>query len=88
MDHQVSCELDDEAVILSLKDGLYYGLNPVAARIWGLVQEKPRTFGSICALLTREYDVAEDRCEREVRILMNRLIEWSLIEVVTPERMP
>ena len=43
---QVSCELGDEAVILNLEDGAYYGLNEVAARVWKIVQE-PRTVGEI-----------------------------------------
>jgi hypothetical protein len=35
---QVSCDLAGEAVILNLKSGIYYGLNPVAARVWSLIQ--------------------------------------------------
>ena len=29
----VSCDLVDEAAILNMKDGVYYGLNSVGARI-------------------------------------------------------
>ena len=35
---QASAALGDEAAILNLKDGVYYGLDPVGARIWKLVQ--------------------------------------------------
>jgi len=36
---QVSCDLAGEAAILNLKNGVYYGLDPVGARIWNLIQE-------------------------------------------------
>ena len=39
---QISCGVADEAVLLSMRDGEYYGLNEVAASIWKHVQQ-PRT---------------------------------------------
>ena len=36
---QVSCDLAGEAAILNIKSGVYYGLDPVGARIWNLMQE-------------------------------------------------
>jgi coenzyme PQQ synthesis protein D (PqqD) len=35
---QVSCSLGTEAAILNVKDGIYYGLDPVGAHIWKLLQ--------------------------------------------------
>ena len=43
---QVSCDLAGEAAILNLKNGVYYGLNTVGARVWNLVQE-PKTFAEL-----------------------------------------
>ena len=39
---QVSCDLKGEAVILNFKNGVYYGLNTVGARIWQALQEPKR----------------------------------------------
>ena len=36
---QVSCPLGEEAAILNLKNTVYYGLNPVGARVWSLKGE-------------------------------------------------
>jgi len=33
-------ELDGEAVLLNLKTGIYFGLNPVATRMWQLIVEQ------------------------------------------------
>lgn len=42
-DGMISTELaDGELVVLSLEDGMYYGLNAVGARVWTLL-EQPRT---------------------------------------------
>ena len=43
---QVSCSMAEEAVVLDLKAGVYYGLNEVGARVWSLVQE-PRNVSEI-----------------------------------------
>lgn len=36
---QVSCDLGGEAAILHLTTGTYYGLDPVGARIWTLLEQ-------------------------------------------------
>lgn len=77
---QVSADLADEAAILNLKDGVYYGLNPVGARIWKLVQE-PKTVHEIRKTIATEYDVEPDRCERDVLSLLQELADRGLIEI-------
>ena len=41
-DDAISTEVSGEAVILHLEDGVYFGLNEVGSRIWGLVAEPVR----------------------------------------------
>lgn len=77
---QISSELVDEAVILDLKTGVYYGIDPVGARIWQLLQQ-PRTVGQICALLLAEYDVAAERCEDDLLLFLSNLQTKGLIEI-------
>ena len=48
---QVSCDLAGEAAILNIKNGVYYGLDPVGARIWNLMQE-PRAVAEIQNAIT------------------------------------
>ncbi len=79
---QVSRELGDEAVILGLDESVYYGLNPVGARIWSLIQE-PRRVSAVCETITAEYDVEPERCRRDVIGLLTDLAEQRLIEVRT-----
>jgi Coenzyme PQQ synthesis protein D (PqqD) len=78
---QASADLGDEAAILNLKDGVYYGLDPVGARIWKLVQS-PRTVREIRDTLLAEYDVESDRCEKDLIALLEELAGHELIDVV------
>jgi Coenzyme PQQ synthesis protein D (PqqD) len=77
---QVSCDLAGEAAILNVKSGVYYGLDPVGARIWNLMQE-PRAVVEIQNAITDEYDVEPERCARDLASLLQKLLAEGLIEV-------
>jgi hypothetical protein len=76
----VSCMLGDEAAILNLKNTVYYGLDPVGARVWNLVQQS-RSVREIRDALLEEYDVEAQRCERDLLDLLEKMREQGLIEV-------
>lgn len=75
------CELNGEAVILSLKNGKYYGLNPVASRIWELIQT-PLSTDEIQTSILLEYDVESEMCEREVYTFLKQMAAEELIVVI------
>lgn len=77
---QVSSDLGGEVAILDLKSGIYYGLDAVGAQIWSLLQE-PRTVEEIRDVLVREYEVDDERCERDLVALLQSLADEGLIEV-------
>lgn len=79
-DNQVSSVLDDEEVILNLENGTYYGLNPVGARVWRLLQE-PSTLTEICDALEAEFDAERERIQRDVVALLHDLKEEGLIHL-------
>lgn len=77
---QISCQLEHEAVILHLGDGVYYGLNDVASRVWELVQE-PRTVRDIRDALLSEYEIEEAVCTQDLLDLLDRLKQWKLVDL-------
>ncbi len=77
---QVSCELDGEAAILDLKQGVYYGLNPVGATVWSLIAE-PRSVAEIKRALLDQYEVIPEQCERDLLELLAELAEHGLIQI-------
>jgi len=78
--HQASCDLAGEVVILNLKDGVYYGLNTVGARIWTLL-DQPRSVASLYAQLLDEYDIDPDVCRHQVTSLLSDLATHGLLEI-------
>jgi len=76
---QVSCDLAGEAAILSLRNGTYYGLDRVGARIWNLIQQ-PRTVKEILDTLLAEYDVDAERCAADLQRLLTELTAQGLVE--------
>jgi len=77
---QVSCDLGDEAAILNIKNGVYYGLDPVGAHVWTLLQ-KPQRVAEIRDAVLRAYDVEPERCRHDVDTLLKNLLAEGLIEV-------
>lgn len=78
---QVSSDLADEAVVLSLRNGNYYGLDPVGARIWSLIQT-PRRVDELGAAIVAEYDVTPEQCMRDLLALLEDLAGAGLVEVL------
>jgi hypothetical protein len=79
-DEVVSCDLDGEAAILDLKDGIYYGLDPVGAKIWNLIQ-KPIILKEIIKIILDEYDVNKDQCTNDIFELIEELLDNRLVKV-------
>jgi hypothetical protein len=77
---QVTADVAGEAVILQLKDGMYYGLNPVGASVWKLIQS-PQTIRAIRQAILDEYEVDEATCQRDLLALLKDLHANRLIEV-------
>jgi hypothetical protein len=77
---QVSCDLGEEAAILGMKNSTYYGLNPVGARVWNLLQQ-PRSVGEICEAIVAEYDVTAERCEDDLIELLQKMLQEGLVEL-------
>lgn len=83
-DNQVSADItpsgEGEVVILGLKDGIYFELNDVGARIWRLIQA-PTTIAEIVAALLEEYDVTREQCEADVCSIASELIDRDLARI-------
>jgi hypothetical protein len=77
---QVSCPLGEESAILNLKNSVYYGMNPLGARVWTLLQQ-PRSVSELRDTLLDEYEVAAERCEHELLELLEKMRTEGLVEV-------
>jgi hypothetical protein len=78
---QVSCAVGEESVILGLQNSVYYGVNPVGASIWKLLQRQ-RSVAELRDAVLEEYDVEKEHCERDLLDLLEKMQAEELIEVV------
>ena len=77
-DQQVFTTLGSEAVILGMRDGVYYGLDAVGARAWALLAT-PRRVSDLVAELVEEFDVEPERCTADVLALLDDLLARDLV---------
>ena len=80
--NQVSSNLGEEAVILHLGKGAYYGINEVGTFVWNLLQ-KPVKVDDIVREITSRYEVAGKQCETDLMDLLKKLLRAKLIEIST-----
>lgn len=77
----VACEVGDELVMLSLETGEYFGMNPVAARIWELVQAET-TVSAVRDQLLQDYeDITSEECTEDLLEVLAQMRDWRLVEV-------
>lgn len=77
---QIACEVGEETIVLNVRDGVYYLLNPVASFVWKQIQQK-RQLITIRDRLVQEYDVDPDACTSDLYALLSQLSSWQLIEI-------
>ena len=80
---QVYADLAGELAILDSKTGVYYGLDPVGARIWSLILEW-KTITEIRGVLLEEYEVDPAQLEDDLSHLLRDLFTKGLIELAPP----
>jgi Coenzyme PQQ synthesis protein D (PqqD) len=81
IDEHLYSDLKDEAVVLNLVNGKYYGLNCVGVAIWKELQS-PVTIGEIESAIIQEFDVDQERCHREILAFLGKMTEETLVEII------
>lgn len=72
----------DGAVLLDIRKGLCYSLNPVAARVWSTVEASPsgvNVRGLVDAMETH-YEVSREELERDVDHYLSKLVTMGLVQ--------
>ncbi len=78
---QVFSEIDDEVILLSIKNSEYYDLNRIGSEIWHLLRNET-TFRNLLTQLMQTYDVSEEMCMNDTRSYLHEAIKKEIIEVV------
>ena len=76
----LTSNVGDEIVMLDVERGFYYGLDPVATRVWELLTEPVRV-ADLCARLIDEFEVTPEVCTADVTAFLEDLRESGLLDV-------
>ncbi len=72
-------DLDEGGVLLSTTDEVYFGVNPVGARIWALLPPVSKTFGELCRALEQQYpEAGSERIRIDAQEFLEALIASGL----------
>ncbi|MGE0876531.1 MAG: PqqD family protein [Burkholderiales bacterium] len=74
----IARQVGDETVMLDLARGAYFGLDPVGARIWQLL-EAGRSLLEICDTIVDEYEVSREAFEQDLLRLVDSLAKSGLL---------
>lgn len=73
-------DLGEEMVLLDLDSESYFGLDPVGARIWHLLQEYG-SLNDVCRQMLGEYEVDRDVLEADLVEWIDSLAEAGLVRI-------
>ncbi len=76
----LSAEVGNEVVLMSIEKGVYFGLNPVGARVWSLLDELV-VVQEVCATIVEEFEVTLEQCQEEVLEVLKDMRAQGLIRI-------
>ncbi len=74
-------EIDNELVMMDDTQGMYFGLNSVARKVWELL-DSPKSYESLLNLLLDSYEVELKQCQQDVEPFLLKMIEHRLVRIV------
>ena len=77
----ISGRLHDELIMMDIDKGKYFALNPIATRIWDLL-ENSLSLEDLCGLLMNEYEVNAVQCREEVETHLVEMTKMKLVKVL------
>ena len=80
-DHDViAAEADQDVVMVSIANGLYYAVSDIARDIWETI-DRPKKISDLIDGLTATYNVDRHRCEEETLSFLEDLRTEGLLQV-------
>lgn len=78
VEHQLSCAVQDEVIVLNVNTGSFYNLNSSGAVIWGFLQQ-PRQIAEICEWVRSRYGCSASEVNRDVAQFLDEMQSVGLI---------
>ena len=81
-DNFVNAMLDDDLVFMDVAEGEFYGLRETGLRVWQLIDEGGAStrVQELTAALCAEFRVDEEKCLRDLAVLLDELQAAGLVQ--------
>lgn len=79
--NQISSEIDNEVVMLSIENEEYYNLNEIGSEIWNNISN-PISFKDLISRLTDLYNIDAETCIIEVKSFLHELYKHNLLNIL------
>ena len=79
--HHASID-ENQAVLMSVDAGRYFGLNAVGTRVWELLLERPRTIVDLSKTICDEFEVERPACQADITMFAQSLVDAGLVREV------
>lgn len=76
----MTADMNGSAVTMDIMTGKYYNMGETGGVIWNML-EKEMTVKDLVAGLTKEYDISEETCIKDITPFLETLIEKGLLIV-------
>lgn len=76
-----SADVQGETIVLHQGEAVYYGLNATGTVVWQALKE-PHTIAELALELQARFDVSEAEALRDVKRLVQELLQKKLIELL------
>ena len=76
----IAAEADRDIVMVSIANGLYYGVSDVAREIWEAI-EQPKKISDLVDDLMGTFNIDRAKCEQETLSFLEDLLNERLLEV-------
>lgn len=80
-DHISFTDVDDEAVLLDLNSGAYYGLNHIGAQLLKELKAHNSIENAI-TLIAEQYQITDNSVKKDIDELIQQLLEQKLIVTI------
>lgn len=75
----LSSKIDEEVILMSIEADSYFGLDPVASRIWEILSTQPASVDELVAAMMEEYETDEETCRKDVQDFIDDMSGRKLI---------
>lgn len=76
----MTAEMDGSIVTMDIVTGKYYNFGETGGAIWNLLEEE-KTLKEVVTILTAEYSISEEECQKGVESFLDTLISRGLVTI-------